>query len=1108
MLSWNRGFAFVLMLSFITTFASDACPPDCRCSPYFVECVGKGLKTVPKGIKTTVRKINLANNPSIHIESGYFLQFKFLFILVLSNCNQTGPLYLPSLLREVLLDNNMFTGDALTKMFKHKVKLLRLINLENNRLQPPDVKKLLKVLPTKILNLCLSHNNVSELRRKDIGRFNELKELQVWSSSLKSIEKHALDNMTQLFALYMAFNQLTELPDGLFRYNKELSYLHLENNQLTTFNSTLLGFRSGVQIYLQNNSLTTVDLRETKATNIMLSDNKIARLSKNLLSKQSVIMELELYSNKIQFISDNTFDNVKNVWQLMLQDSNITSLPRDLFNGVSVSTLLLQRNQLSNLNGVFDNMKMLPNTLALSGNKALHYLNGSDLQRFPNTTMIYTTCDYLEGITDIWKLRAKVTCSPKEDLVINIPSNRGFACNGYQCQYNHENFQYSCTACRPGYFSDCPQGIDSSQCVECPPGSYYQDQSGSTTCKTCRPGQYVSPERSPGKDASDCETCPKGTNTTITAGTRACRCIHGYSRRYRFGPCEKCRNEGHECSQDYPRLQRGYWMTWQGTSANKYINSTIENNITNKRTCEHAYIAFIKNLDTTNNSYDRRTMQFNCQMPIPIKCPMHGSCLGGIQPKCSRGYTGALCAVCKREYRKEFNQCVKCPTSTEAVLQIVGYITVFIFFCVIISFTDTINIENEHHTIESSHFIDHRTLADILLSSMKILIGFYQVLFGIMHAFANAQWPASLKSALTILQYIQFEIIRLPSLKCIKPNWNIDEVTSFWIAITVIIVVPILSLMYCLLRFLHIHMQDLSPSTAHSQRFDCGKNCTKVVALFLFVTYPIISTQILQILPISCHSFCTAMKHGACIHSLSYLRSDYSVPCLGMDNHKSTLIAAYSSVIVPFGLPVVLLALLSIYAGGKQPMPDEPITDVIEDSDEGDHDCSDYVHLRDINFHSINLHRASNSSIMKASLRFVYENYHTKYWYWEAIEMIRKLFMTVAIVLNLINTKVGLSSTVVITMVFTIVHAVIKPLKSNFENATQLLSLILIPLNLAIVAVLQSRTQSQTVIDRQSDVSSLGVLLVTMNSILIILLLARIFVVIAKEIISRITRRW
>ena len=1105
--SGMRGFAFVLTLSFIATFANDACPPDCRCSHYVIECVGKGLKTVPKGIKTTVRKINLANNPLIHIESRYFLQFKFLFILILSNCGQTRPLYLPSLLREVSLDSNFFTGDALAEMFNHKVKLLERVTLENNRLQPPDVKKILQVLPTQIVNLCLSHNNVSELRRKDIGRFNKLKTFQVWGSSLRFIEKHALDNMTQLSTLLMAYNHLTELPDGLFRYNKKLSYLHLENNKLTAFNSTTLGFKGGGQIYLGSNSLTTVDFRETKATNIMVSDNKIERVNKNFLPEQTTLITLELYQNNIQFISGNTFENVKDVGQLLLQDNKLESLPRDLFNGVSVSTLLLQRNQLSNLNGVFDNMKMLPNTLVLSGNRDLQYLNGSDLQRFPYTTMIYTTCDYLKGITDLSQLRARVTCSPKGDLIVTIPSRSGFSCNGYQCQYVAKSFHYSCTACRPGYYNDCSHGIDNSQCVECPPGSYYQDQPGRKTCKKCRPGQYVSPERSPGKQASDCQTCPKGTNTTLIAGTRACRCIHGYSRRYRFGPCDKCKNEGHDCSQDYPMLRRGYWMTWQGTSADENLNSTIGNNTTNNRTCEHVYIAFIKNLDTTNNSYNRRTMHFNCQMPIPIKCPILGSCLGGLQPKCSRDYTGALCAVCRKGSRNEFNQCVKCPTRTEAVLQIVGYIAAFIFFCFIISFTDRINIENEHGAIESRQFIDHQTLADVLLSSMKILIGFCQVLFGIMHAFANAHWPATLKSAVTILQYIQFEVIKLPSLKCIKPDWEIDEVALFWITLTVIVVVPILSLMYFLLRLLHIHIQDLSPSVAHSRRFACGKNCTKVVALFLFVTYPISSTQIFQVLPITCHTFCTAMKNGACIHSLSYLRSDYSVPCLAMDNHKLTLIVAYSSVIIPFGLPILLLVLLSIYAGGKQPMPDLRITDVVEDNDKDEHHCNDYFHLRDINFHSIRLCGASNSSIMKTALRFSYENYHTKFWYWEAIEMVRKLSMTVAIVLNLINTRVGLSSTIVIAMAFTILHAMIKPLKSNFENAAQLLSLILIPLNLAIVAVLQSRTQSQNIIDRQSDLSSLGMLLVTMNSILVTILLARIVVVIASKISSRIVRR-
>ena len=145
-------------------------------------------------------------------------------------------------------------------------------------------------------------------------------------------------------------------------------------------------------------------------------------------------------------------------------------------------------------------------------------------------------------------------------------SSKGWACNGYECEYNKTAKSFVCSACRQGYRSYFQNSIaHTSKCVQCPAGSYYQDQPASDRCKICQPGQFVPPERSPGPDASDCQTCQKGTITTNVAGTIACSCLPGYSRRYRFGSCHKCIEEGYNCSLDYPTIKQGFWITWQGT---------------------------------------------------------------------------------------------------------------------------------------------------------------------------------------------------------------------------------------------------------------------------------------------------------------------------------------------------------------------------------------------------------------------------------------------------------------------------------------------------------------------------------------------------------------
>ena len=1102
---------FICVLTFIATItlANKPCASKCQyCSHSGVVCVGKDLKTIPKGIPLTVKKIDLSGNPSLYIPSHYFLQFKNLYILLLNNCGQRGPVYLPESLRQVHLDLNSFTANALTKMFNHKTKLLKEISIATNGLQPSYITRLLMILPREIEHINLSGNNWSQITKKHFAHFTNMKRVEARGCSLKAIEPNSFNNLTKLFKMELEFNDLRYLPDGLFTFNTKLQYLYLDDNKLETFNASNLGLKSLSEIKLGENKIRTFDIRTIKPTNIRLSNNNIQRIDNCLFNDNPNILILALNNNNISYLSLNIFSNIKRLSQLLLHNNKLTKLQIGLFKGMTMNSIVVQNNHISELNGAFHSMVGPPKTLVLTGNKEFRYLNGTELKILPKSSTIFLTCATLRGITNLKDLHAKVKCTPQSDLEIPSLTFRGFSCNGYQCSRTKFPYRYHCRACKRGYHSFCHGTTDiKGKCVKCPPGSFYQDQQASVECKTCRPGQYVPPERSPGIRASDCQTCPMGTSTKTVAGTRACSCLHGYSRQYRFGPCHECKEDGFNCTLDYPTLKDGYWMTWQGTNApitnNNNIHSLLIHNNkkmrhSNKITCEHVYLAFIENLDITDDTYDRQTMHFNCQMPLPIKCLIRGSCVGGTHSTCSPGYSGALCAVCKRGYYRHFNHCVQCPQSVWAILQFIGYIAMFVILCFIISLTDKIKIEYSQ---------DHRTVADIILSSLKILIGFYQILITIIHAFSNVHWPSNLKKGINIFQYLQFEIIKLPSLRCINPEWKIDAVTEFWIFLITIIAIPFLALLYYLIKSLYIYFKCLTPSDAKTRRYICGRNCTKVIALFLFVTYPLISTTFLQILPISCHPFCTVRQDRVCMQTLSYLRIDYSIPCLTLSDNKLTLIIGYICIAIPLVLPLLLFMLLRVYGPGRQPMRKhkiilQPIIDILDTNEEDNNSSPTHLQISPSNGQF--MLGGSTDPILTSALKFSYENYHTHCWYWEVIEIVRKLVMTTSAVLFLGHTKIGLSCTIIISMMFTILHAVIKPLKSNFENAVQLLSLTLVPLNLAIAAVFQSQDKhNQSIIDKERDLFALGILLVAMNSILLIFLIARFIVIIAGKILSR-----
>ena len=1110
-ISW---IATVIMWLVTMPLGDGACPFECDCSRNSISCTGKGLKTVPKGIPLNVSKIDLSNNPSIHIPREYFLKFERLYILSLDRCGQRGPLLLPNTLRIVSFKYNLFTMEALREML-NQTNLLTRLSLKGNNLHFADIQQLLRLLPATLEAINLGGSTVTEITSKDIARFKNLKTIRLRGSSLRSIEAHALDNLTQLHTLFIFDNELSYIPEDIFRLTTKLRNLCLARNKLSVFNATNLGIQNIYKLDLRQNKIRTLDLKTIQPREILLNDNSIERLDRQMFNNNRFPCKIFLNNNNIRYISKNVFKSMEKIHTLSLQNNSLQSLPPKIFQGLSISKLLLQQNRLSTIAGVFDGIKSSPVTLHLEENKELQNIKGADVMTFRAKSQIYITCSNLRNITDLSQIKARFVCSPKADLVINTTETEGLDCKGYQCTFEERVQHFICRACNEGYYSLC---VKDTKCTKCPPGSYYQDQPARVKCKECRPGQFIPPERSPGTSPLDCQTCPQGTNTSIIAGTRACKCLHGYSRRYRFGPCHKCNHNGFDCTNhEYQILQNGFWMTWKGTNPGyTESNSTPYNQHQNTTICQYMYNQFITNLDITDDTYNRTTMQFNCHMPLPIKCPMFDSCLGGIHPTCSRGYNGVLCAVCDRGYIPQFNQCIQCPKPLWASLQFIGYIALFVIFCFIISLTDQIIIDESRNCLQRKEQYDSRTFADIILSSLKILIGFYQIFISIMHAFSHIHWPHNVKTVTNILQYVQFQIIKLPSLRCIKPQWNINAVDEFWIMLIIIITIPFLSVLYYFIKSIYTHFQYLAPSVAKHKRYICARNCIKIVALFLFVTYPLISTKTIEILPISCHSFCTANHNDNCIHSMSFLRSDYSIPCPTMANHKATLITGYICLIISFGLPIILLLLLRSYApkqrrrnfhrGNEGEPTCQEITNMGECIDDDDNRENLYpcpILSRD-DADNDNLSGYSTVPVITSALKFSYENYHARYWYWEVIEMIRKLLMTIGIVLFLRHTKIGLTCTLIVAMIFTVLHSIIKPLRNNCESGAQFISLVLVPLNLAYGAVLQSQdTQNPSIISKEKDMYYGGMCLVVSNSSLIIIVIVRIIVVIGKAIRSK-----
>lgn len=132
--------------------------------------------------------------------------------------------------------------------------------------------------------------------------------------------------------------------------------------------------------------------------------------------------------------------------------------------------------------------------------------------------------------------------------------------------------------------------------------------------------------------------------------------------------------------------------------------------------------------------------------------------------------------------------------------------------------------------------------------------------------------------------------------------------------------------------------------------------------------------------------------------------------------------------------------------------------------------------------------RPNEESELISGMSFLYENYKDDAWYWELVEVVRKLILTCGIILIDRESRayVGLAS--ICSGLFAIVYAFRKPIRDEFEDKLQLTSLLVIFLNLGIGVILKIPKESvPSDVDQYVDSLLVNILVVGANVLVIVL---------------------
>ncbi|KAL9966523.1 hypothetical protein ACROYT_G024610 [Oculina patagonica] len=497
-----------------------------------------------------------------------------------------------------------------------------------------------------------------------------------------------------------------------------------------------------------------------------------------------------------------------------------------------------------------------------------------------------------------------------------------------------------------------------------------------------------------------------------------------------FEKCHKCGQGGLICQHDYASLKSGFWWEWRNESHND------------------RYRDFIANLLVSSPALDTSSVQFPYSIPTPYRCPREESCKGGLDSPCEDGYEGPLCEVCSSGYYKKLQKCQHCPSKRWMVGQISIITAVVLIILVLLMWTSRKKFKR--HGVHA--------LIDMLLSKIKIVIGFYQVTHGLLHAFSFIQWPDSLQLIARYSELLQMNILQIAPVDCFFPGLHVDAFGSLFAIMALnaaVIVFSVLAYVVCKMIILRSrHLKDEEKSEKLSQAKELKY---KTVFFLLYVTYLSTCSKTANVLPLACRKLCHDDKEELCY---KYMKADYSIQCQGT-KYDHILIGAYVSIIYIVALPTI--SFMAIWRKQK-----EATTNAETARDSG------------------------NNMEIISGLRFLFENYNPRSWYWECVEMSRKVILTSGLILVGQESRSYIGLAWVIAGMYGMLFAWIKPIRDVTENRLMTISLAVTVVNLGIGAVSRIPAENiSTSFDPNTDAVLFKILVFGANTLVIGLIIVQ-----------------
>jgi len=428
---------------------------------------------------------------------------------------------------------------------------------------------------------------------------------------------------------------------------------------------------------------------------------------------------------------------------------------------------------------------------------------------------------------------------------------------------------------------------------------------------------------------------------------------------------------------------------------------------------------------------------------------------------CKNGYKGPLCSVCKKGYNKQFHQCKKCPSKTWIVGQLLIIFTIFLVIPAVCVWMN--RRKNEHD--EGDRF-----LLDTFLSKIKIAIGFYQVTYGLVEAFSYIEWPESVQVIGKYSEILQLNILQMAPVHCLFQGLKADAFANLFTIMAINAGFAVFAgVAYGVRKGLISRNENLGEEEKSQSISHFKEAVYRNVFFFLYVTYLSTCSKTATVLPLVCRELCQDREEGLC---LKYLKADYSIQCHGPRYNKLVTVA-YMSTAYILTLPMATFIVL-----WRQRRVLLTTSDVKTSVDPG------------------------STVAMVKGLNFLYENYKPRSWYWELLEMTRKVVVTSGLILVGQESRSYIGLAWVVAGMYGVLFAWNHPIQDPFENRLMTTSIAVTVFNLGVGAVSKIPAENLlTSSDSYMDTVMFNILVLGANTLVIGLLACKLTLVIITIIV-------